>query len=111
MVKYYTGARGGRYYIKNGRRVYVKSGKSPSKRRRSTSKRRKSRSARRKSTPKRRKSTSRRRCARKSAKKYRTRKGPGYPANDCPWMLRLGNDGYEYESRPNKNGVFRWHKL
>lgn len=43
-------------------------------------------------------------------KKYNSRKGPPYPANSCRFDVKIGNDGIEYESKPSKNGVFRWVK-
>ena len=44
-------------------------------------------------------------------KKYANRPGPPYKAQDCPYELEEGNNGLLYESRPDKNGRFRWVKL
>jgi len=39
------------------------------------------------------------------------RKGPSLPAQAHCWEIARGNDGYDWESRPNKNGVCRWYRL
>lgn len=49
-------------------------------------------------------------CEKRSTKKYTTRNSPPYPANECKNLTRKGNDGTFYESRPNKNNVYRWYK-
>jgi hypothetical protein len=52
-------------------------------------------------------------CVDKSyIKKYATRPGPSYAAQDCKGEIRNGNDGLMYISVANrKNGVYRWQKL
>ena len=40
--------------------------------------------------------------------KYTKRKSPPYPANKCCYSITHGNDGREYESKPDKNGICRW---
>tara|TARA_B110000261_G_C12974215_1_gene313745 strand:- start:464 stop:868 length:405 start_codon:yes stop_codon:yes gene_type:complete len=47
-------------------------------------------------------------CSRKRTKKYTTRKSPPYPANDCPNMIKRGNDKKNYKSEADKNGVHKW---
>jgi hypothetical protein len=39
------------------------------------------------------------------------RKGPSLPANSHPWEVARGNDGFQWQSRPDKNGVFHWKRL
>ena len=46
----------------------------------------------------------------KIAAKYLNRAGPPLPANDYPDKIRLGNDRLVYESKANKNGVYKWVK-
>jgi hypothetical protein len=41
----------------------------------------------------------------------RERKGPSLPANSYHWAIRSGNDGNQWESRPDKNNVFHWRRL
>jgi len=41
----------------------------------------------------------------------RERKGPRLPANSHPWEIARGADGYNWESRPDKNGVFHWKRM
>ena len=50
-------------------------------------------------------------CKKSSIKKYISRPGPPYPAQDCKNKTKSGNDGNKYRSSPNKNGIFRWKKL
>ena len=49
-----------------------------------------------------------RHCTRQFTQKYMTRGSPPYPANECKGSVKLGNDGYLYESRNASNGVHRW---
>jgi hypothetical protein len=44
-------------------------------------------------------------------KKYATRPGPSYAAQDCKGEIRNGNDGLMYISVSSRNGVYRWQKL
>ena len=44
-------------------------------------------------------------------KKYAKRPSPPYPANECPNQIRIGNDGNEYVSKPDKRGIFAWKKV
>lgn len=50
-------------------------------------------------------------CKQSSLKKYRSRPGPPYPAQDCANEMKRGNDGQTYLSMPDKNGVFRWKRI
>jgi hypothetical protein len=43
-------------------------------------------------------------------KKYKTRNSPPYPANKNCNKTMKGNDGKNYISTPNKNGVCSWKK-
>ena len=43
--------------------------------------------------------------------KYKNRPSPPYPANDWCARNKRGNDGNNYISKKNKNGVCRWVKL
>ena len=47
-------------------------------------------------------------CDRSTSPKYLRRKSPAYPANKCCGKTRKGNDGRQYISKPDKNGVCRW---
>ena len=49
-------------------------------------------------------------CKKSTDTKYLKRKGPPYPAQNCPGMSKKGNDGLMYKSEPNKNDVYRWMK-
>ena len=40
--------------------------------------------------------------------KYSYRNSPPYPANKCKTMKKRGNDGKYYNSKPDKNGVYKW---
>jgi len=137
MVKYITGPRGGKYYRKNGRKVYVKSTKrksrSPKRRYKSTkrkSTKRKSRSPKRRYKSTKRKSTKRNspkrrykprlpmrttdtRCQPTYTKKYLTRPGPPAQANSpgCRDLYATGNDGRVYQSRQTSSGSYRWFPL
>jgi hypothetical protein len=48
-------------------------------------------------------------CVRQTLKKYTSRSSPPYPAQECPYKKKKGNDGRMYVSKPNDtNGIFRW---
>ena len=47
-------------------------------------------------------------CTIQTSAKYANRPSPPYPANECQGMIRLGNDGREYASTRNSNGVYTW---
>ena len=47
-------------------------------------------------------------CTVQTQKKYTSRPGPPYPANECCGEVKMGNDGKGYISLGNKNGVCRW---
>ena len=92
-----------------------KSRKSKRKSKSRKSKRKSVRKSKRKSVRKSRKSKSSSkssgRCEKSYLKKYITRPGPPYPAQNCKYSIRTGNDGNIYRSIPNKNGVFSWKKV
>lgn len=52
-------------------------------------------------------------CHIKTTKKYTTRPGPPYPANEkcCQNQIRYGNNGLLYISKKAKNGIWRWTKI
>jgi len=50
-------------------------------------------------------------CIRQTTKKYLSRDSPPYPANQCPNEIKKGNDGLNYQSKPDKNGVYKWSIL
>ena len=50
-------------------------------------------------------------CEKSNLKKYRSRPGPPYPAQNCKNKSKKGNDGEVYRSSPNKNGIFTWKKI
>lgn len=50
-------------------------------------------------------------CVKQSTKKYASRPGPPYPAQDCPGMTRTGNDGRLYESKQNSAGIYTWRPV
>ena len=43
--------------------------------------------------------------------KYLKRPSPPVSAQDHPNKLMKGNDENEYISKPNKNGIYKWHKI
>jgi hypothetical protein len=43
--------------------------------------------------------------------KYKTRNSPPHPANENCNKIMIGNDGNEYKSVPNKNGICTWRKI
>jgi len=47
-------------------------------------------------------------CTIVTTKKYQTRKGPPYHANDCKQMIKKGNDNKKYRSIPDKKGTYKW---
>eukprot|EP00959_Pyramimonas_sp_CCMP1952_P077717 1624504-Pyramimonas_sp.AAC.1 len=49
-------------------------------------------------------------CTALKTKAYTQRPSPPYKAGDCPNQTRKGNDGLMYESRPARNGAYRWFK-
>jgi len=51
-------------------------------------------------------------CTRSTRKKYASRPGPAYPANNagCRGQKMYGNDGQLYESKPNSRGIYTWKK-
>ncbi len=49
-------------------------------------------------------------CSPQSTKKYRSRKSPPYPANNCCGATKKGNDGNTYKSVKASNGICRWVK-
>ena len=50
----------------------------------------------------------RRACVEQTSKKYVTRPGPPFPANQCAGQTKVGNDGKSWKSIPNVNDVFQW---
>ena len=51
-------------------------------------------------------------CNKQHTKKYISRKSPPYPANECCDLIRDGNDGLPYVSKPTSDGknTCRWYK-
>lgn len=47
-------------------------------------------------------------CVRQTHKRYTSRPSPPYHAKDCAGKVLTGNDGEQYKSTANKNGVFVW---
>jgi hypothetical protein len=47
-------------------------------------------------------------CIKIKTKKYQTRKGPPFKANDCKGQTKKGNDGYLYVSSVDRRGVYKW---
>jgi len=52
-------------------------------------------------------------CIVKPTKKYLTRPGPPYPANDacCRNTIKAGNNGLLYYSRKTRGGFYVWKKI
>ena len=93
--------RGGKkHYLKKGMRVYK--GKKPKPKSKKGGSRRKSK----KGTAKYGKD---RGCTKQTSPKYMNRPSPPYPANNCRGKTMVGNDGKMYESKYAKNG-YRWQK-
>ena len=49
-------------------------------------------------------------CIEQKTKKYRSRGSPPYSAMDCKDLMKKGNDGATYVSKPDKRGIYRWVK-
>jgi len=49
-------------------------------------------------------------CIEQKTKKYKSRSSPPYSAMDCKGDIKKGNDGTNYESKPDKRGIYRWVK-
>jgi len=47
-------------------------------------------------------------CVKLNTKKYRSRESPPYSAMDCKGLMKKGNNGLKYTSKPDKRGVYRW---
>lgn len=50
-------------------------------------------------------------CVKQATKKYKSRPGPAFPANECKGKKKLGNDKKYYISKKNKKGVYTWKKM
>lgn len=50
-------------------------------------------------------------CVKLETKKYKTRDSPPYSAMDCKGAKLLGNDGQQYISKVDKNGIYKWVKV
>jgi hypothetical protein len=50
-------------------------------------------------------------CKESTLQKYKTRPSPPFPANSCPDMNKIGNDGKMYKSIANRNNVYSWKLL
>jgi hypothetical protein len=50
-------------------------------------------------------------CSPESTSEYINRVGPAFPASRCHGAVIVGNDGTNYVSSPDKNGVFSWRSL
>jgi hypothetical protein len=50
-------------------------------------------------------------CIKYTNKKYSERPSPPYSANECRDKVLLGNDGYQYISKPSSNGIYRWIRV
>lgn len=50
-------------------------------------------------------------CVKLDTKKYKTRDSPPYSAMDCKGAKLLGNDGQQYVSKADKNGIYKWVKI
>jgi hypothetical protein len=49
-------------------------------------------------------------CVKLDTKKYKSRDSPPYSAMDCKGAKLLGNDGQQYVSKADKNGIYKWVK-
>lgn len=50
-------------------------------------------------------------CIEQTTAKYRNRKSPPYPANQCCGQILEGNDGQVYISKANVKGICTWRKF
>lgn len=50
-------------------------------------------------------------CIPSTLKKYTSRPGPPYPANSCPYGVKVGNSGGLWQSTPNYKGVYSWKRI
>lgn len=49
-------------------------------------------------------------CNEQKTKKYLSRNSPPYSAMECKGSTKKGNDGSQYLSKTDKNGIYRWVK-
>jgi hypothetical protein len=49
-------------------------------------------------------------CVKLETKKYKTTDSPPYSAMNCKGIKLLGNDGQQYISKADKNGIYKWVK-
>ena len=49
-------------------------------------------------------------CSKSTLKKYNSRPGPPYPAQQCRNQTKKGNDGMEYKSVADSRGIYKWMK-
>ena len=50
-------------------------------------------------------------CVKQTDKKYTERLSPPYAAQECSdGLIKMGNDGHQWQIVANKNGVKRWKK-
>lgn len=50
-------------------------------------------------------------CLRQTAKKYKERPGPPFPAQECADRIARGNDNHYYISNADSRGVHRWVRM
>lgn len=50
-------------------------------------------------------------CIKLESKKYKSRNSPPYSAMDCKGEKIIGNDGQQYISKADKNGIYKWVKI
>lgn len=50
-------------------------------------------------------------CVKLDTKKYKSRDSPPYSAMDCKGAKLIGNDGQQYVSKADKNGIYKWVKI
>ena len=50
-------------------------------------------------------------CVKLDNKKYKSRDSPPYSAMNCKGAKLLGNDGQQYVSKADKNGIYKWVKI
>jgi hypothetical protein len=43
--------------------------------------------------------------------KYKKRPSPSVSAQDFPNNIKIGNDGNEYVSKPDKKNIYKWYKI
>lgn len=100
--KIHVGPKGGKFYISNGKKVYIKEG-TKSLARKSPARKSPGRKSPARKSPA-------RGCVKQYSPKYENRPSPAFPANECCGEIK-SRYGVQWASEPDKNNVCKWKKL